>query len=61
MNTVTPSQYLPESSGDTTRIILRPTCTYALLLQESLHPDLLRDPADRQRLIKSSTTIKGKK
>jgi type 2 lantibiotic biosynthesis protein LanM len=31
------------------RAILRPTRTYALLLQESFHPDLLRDGLDRDR------------
>lgn len=37
--------------GDTTRVILRPTSIYAQLLQESLHPDLLRDPRDRQQFV----------
>jgi type 2 lantibiotic biosynthesis protein LanM len=31
------------------RVILRPTQTYASLLRESFHPNLLRDPLDRDR------------
>ncbi len=31
------------------RVILRPTRTYAVLLQESYHPDLLRNALDRER------------
>lgn len=36
---------------DEVRVILRPTNTYALLLQESFHPDVLRDSLDRERLL----------
>ncbi len=35
--------------GSVLRVILRPTRTYSLLLQESLHPDLLKDGLDRER------------
>jgi lantibiotic modifying enzyme len=35
---------------DDVRVILRPTRTYAVLLQESFHPDVLRDALDRDRL-----------
>ncbi len=34
---------------DEIRLIVRPTQTYAQLLQESYHPDLLRDALDRDR------------
>jgi type 2 lantibiotic biosynthesis protein LanM len=34
---------------DEVRVILRPTRTYATLLQESFHPDLLRDALERDR------------
>lgn len=34
---------------DSIRAVLRPTRTYALLLRESFHPDLLRDALDRDR------------
>ena len=36
-------------AGDEIRVILRPTRTYATLLRESFHPDLLRDALDRDR------------
>lgn len=36
-------------SDDEVRIILRPTMHYGLLLEESFHPDLLRDALDRDR------------
>jgi type 2 lantibiotic biosynthesis protein LanM len=35
---------------DEVRVILRPTRTYGLLLQESFHPDVLRDALERDRL-----------
>jgi type 2 lantibiotic biosynthesis protein LanM len=35
---------------DEVRVILRPTRTYGRLLQESFHPDLLRDALERDRL-----------
>jgi class II lanthipeptide synthase len=37
-------------SGDEVRVILRMTQTYASLLRESFHPDVLRDALDRDRL-----------
>lgn len=36
-------------SEDTVRVVLRSTRTYARILQEGTHPDLLRDAADRDR------------
>jgi type 2 lantibiotic biosynthesis protein LanM len=38
---------LARFADDEMRVILRPTRTYALLLRESSHPDLLRDALDR--------------
>lgn len=38
-------------ANDEVRVILRPTMAYAVLLDESLHPDMLRDAADRDRLL----------
>jgi type 2 lantibiotic biosynthesis protein LanM len=35
---------------DEVRVILRPTQLYALFLQDSFHPDFLRDALDRERL-----------
>jgi type 2 lantibiotic biosynthesis protein LanM len=40
---------LPRCGGDEVRVILRPTRTYAVMLHESFHPDLLRDALDRDR------------
>jgi type 2 lantibiotic biosynthesis protein LanM len=37
-------------AGDEIRVIIRETRTYSVLLQESFHPDLLRDALDRDRL-----------
>ena len=37
-------------AADQVRVVLRPTWTYALLLNESFHPDVLRDSLDRDRL-----------
>ncbi|MFO7537912.1 MAG: type 2 lanthipeptide synthetase LanM family protein, partial [Chloroflexota bacterium] len=36
-------------ANDKIRFVLRPTQVYALLLQESTHPDLLRDAVDRDQ------------
>ncbi|HEY2596669.1 MAG TPA: type 2 lanthipeptide synthetase LanM family protein, partial [Chloroflexota bacterium] len=36
---------------DTVRVLLRPTVVYARLLQESFHPDLLRDGLERDRFL----------
>lgn len=41
------SARLHEFAADEVRVIVRPTQTYAALLQESFHPDLLRSEADR--------------
>lgn len=41
---------LARFAGDPVRVVLRPTQIYGLLLQESFHPDYLRDPRDRDRL-----------
>jgi type 2 lantibiotic biosynthesis protein LanM len=38
-------------AGDETRVILRGTQSYAMLLQESYHPDMLRDALERDRLL----------
>jgi type 2 lantibiotic biosynthesis protein LanM len=38
-------------ADDTVRLLLRPTVVYARLLQESLHPDLLRDGLERDRFL----------
>lgn len=40
---------LSKFSNDQVRVILRPTTTYAELLSESFHPDLLRNALDRDR------------
>jgi len=40
---------LARFAGDEVRYIIRPTRTYALLLNESFHPDVLRNALDRDR------------
>ena len=40
---------LARFARDEVRVILRPTSTYASLLSESFHPDLLRDALERDR------------
>jgi type 2 lantibiotic biosynthesis protein LanM len=40
---------LARFAADEVRVIIRPTRTYALLLWESFHPDLLRDALERDR------------
>jgi type 2 lantibiotic biosynthesis protein LanM len=47
---LSPNGLLARFAGDDVRVILRPTRTYAVLLQESFHPDVLRDALDRDRL-----------
>jgi type 2 lantibiotic biosynthesis protein LanM len=42
---------LTRFAGDEVRVIVRPTQTYGMLLQESFHPDVLRDALDRDRLL----------
>jgi type 2 lantibiotic biosynthesis protein LanM len=37
-------------AGAEVRVLLRPSQSYALLLQRSLHPNLMRDAAERERL-----------
>jgi type 2 lantibiotic biosynthesis protein LanM len=41
---------LARFAGDEVRAFFRPTPTYGALLQESFHPDVLRDALDRDRL-----------
>jgi type 2 lantibiotic biosynthesis protein LanM len=41
---------LASFAGDTVRVIVRATRTYATLLAESFHPDMLRNALDRDRL-----------
>ena len=40
-------------ADDPIRVLVRPTRSYARLLDESSHPDALRDPADRQELFEA--------
>jgi type 2 lantibiotic biosynthesis protein LanM len=40
---------LANFAGDTVRVIVRATRTYAMLLMEAFHPDLLRNALDRDR------------
>jgi type 2 lantibiotic biosynthesis protein LanM len=40
---------LANFAGDTVRVIVRATRTYAMLLMESFHPDVLRNALDRDR------------
>jgi len=40
---------LAQFAEDEVRVILRPTQTYGLILQDSFHPDLLRNALDRDR------------
>jgi type 2 lantibiotic biosynthesis protein LanM len=37
-------------ADDEVRVVVRPTSIYALFLQDSFHPDFLRDALDRERL-----------
>lgn len=41
---------LARFADDEVRVILRPTRTYAMLLQDGFHPDVLRDALDREQL-----------
>jgi type 2 lantibiotic biosynthesis protein LanM len=45
-----PDGLLARFSHDEVRVIVRPTRTYALMLQESFHPDVLQDALDRDCL-----------
>ena len=42
--------WLPKFANDQVRVVLRDTRLYGLLLQESFHPDVLRNALDRDRL-----------
>jgi type 2 lantibiotic biosynthesis protein LanM len=42
---------LARFASDEVRIVLRATRTYAMLLQEAFHPDVLRDALERERLL----------
>jgi type 2 lantibiotic biosynthesis protein LanM len=42
---------LANFAGDTIRVIVRATRTYAMLLSESFHPDVLRNALERDRLL----------
>lgn len=42
---------LPRFARDEIRVILRPTMAYSLMLQESCHPDVLRDSLDLYRYL----------
>lgn len=46
-----PAGPLARFQGDEVRIILRSTYIYGLLLEESFHPDLLRDGLERERFL----------
>jgi type 2 lantibiotic biosynthesis protein LanM len=41
---------LAQFANDEVRVLLRSSATYALFLQDSFHPDYLRDALDRERL-----------
>ncbi|MGK7904134.1 MAG: type 2 lanthipeptide synthetase LanM family protein [Hormoscilla sp.] len=43
-------EFLTRFAGDEVRVVLRPTRTYSLLLQESFHPDVLQNALDRDLL-----------
>jgi type 2 lantibiotic biosynthesis protein LanM len=43
------TEQLPRFARDATRVLVRSTNVYGLLLYESYHPDLLRDALDRDR------------
>ncbi|MGW2254216.1 type 2 lanthipeptide synthetase LanM family protein [Kitasatospora sp. NPDC001660] len=45
---------LPAFADDETRVVVRATADYAALLDESTHPSLLRDAADRDALLREA-------
>jgi type 2 lantibiotic biosynthesis protein LanM len=47
---LSPEGPLARFATDEVRAVLRPTRTYFVLLQESFHPDVLRDALDRDRI-----------
>ncbi|MEU6537800.1 type 2 lanthipeptide synthetase LanM family protein [Streptomyces sp. NPDC047000] len=50
------SGLLEAFTEDDVRVVVRPTWTYAMLLDESTHPDLLKDANDRQRFLETLRT-----
>ena len=50
---LSPEGILTKFVNDETRVLVRSSRTYALLLQESYHPDVLRNALDRDRLFDS--------
>ena len=46
-----PGGALDRFADDAIRVVLRPTQTYAVLLHDSYHPDVLRDALDRAQLL----------
>ncbi|WP_412539249.1 type 2 lanthipeptide synthetase LanM family protein [Longispora sp. K20-0274] len=42
---------LADFADDEVRVVIRPTHVYAMLLDESTHPDVLRDALDRDRIL----------
>ncbi|MET9943091.1 DUF4135 domain-containing protein [Streptomyces halstedii] len=42
---------MTEFAQDEVRVVPRPTWTYTTLLDESTHPDLMRDAAERQQVL----------
>lgn len=42
---------LSRFAGDDVRVIVRPTRIYAMMLEDSVHPDLLRDARDHERFL----------
>lgn len=47
---------LPAFADDETRVVVRATAEYATLLDESTHPSVLRDAADREALLRDLDT-----
>ncbi|MFI0873827.1 type 2 lanthipeptide synthetase LanM family protein [Streptomyces parvus] len=48
---LSPDGPLRRFAGDEVRVVPRPTWTYTTLLDESTHPDLMRDAAERHRVL----------
>ncbi len=48
---LSPDGPLLRFAGDEVRVVPRPTWTYTTLLDESTHPDLMRDAAERHRVL----------
>ncbi|MFE3787199.1 type 2 lanthipeptide synthetase LanM family protein [Streptomyces goshikiensis] len=47
---------LKEFAEDEVRVVVRPTWVYSTLLDESTHPDLLKDAGERQRVLETLRT-----